>query len=89
MDELMALAEAMSELGEQMSDMSVARLTEGSKRKAQTTSAARRGQRKKAQKGVKVHQVPKVALETAKLLADGDMSRVKIQPDGSVVVVNG
>lgn len=72
-----------------MSAMRVRRTTSATQRKTQTTTEARRGARRKAAQPVKVDKVPELAMETAKRLADGDMSRIKVQRDGSVVVVNG
>lgn len=82
------LADALAELAASMSDMQVTRLPTSGRRKAQTTSEARRAQRKKADRHVRVVQVAPEVMDVAKVLADGDVSRVKVQPDGTVLVVN-
>lgn len=72
-----------------MSAMRVRRTTSKKQSKAQTTSEARRGARRKAVQPLTQVQVPPIALAKARELAGGDMTRVKVQRDGSVVVVNG
>lgn len=72
-----------------MSAMRVRRTTSATQRNAQTTTEARRGARRRAAQPVTQVRVPAIAMEKAKELAGGDMRRIKVQRDGSVVVVNG
>lgn len=37
---------------------------------------------------VTTFQVPRIVMETAMMLADGDISRLAIQEDGSIIVLN-
>lgn len=72
-----------------MSAMRVRRTTSAKQKNAQTTTEARRGARRKAAQPIAQVQVPEIAMAKARELAEGDTSRIKVQRDGSVVVVNG
>lgn len=63
-------------------------MTEGKKRRARNTTTAKQASRRRAKAPVEQKQVPALAMDVARNLAGGDMSRVKVQRDGSVVVVN-
>lgn len=58
------------------------------KRRRQSTTAAKRNARAKVDTKPVVKKVPKLAMDLAKNLAGGDMSRIKVQRDGSIIVEN-
>lgn len=57
-------------------------------RKARTTTQAKLNQRRRVDTSVSVTKVPEIGMETARALAGGDMSRLEIREDGTVLIKN-
>lgn len=73
-----------------MSEMHVSRLTAGRQVRKQTTTAARRNKRAwNVDTQVQVQTVPEEVMREARKLVGGRDVRLKVQSDGTVMIVNG